>query len=433
MSRHASSEVATGRSTDVVVIGGGVMGLSIAWKLAATRGGNVRLLEQRVFGSGESGKSGAILRQHYSHATLIRMARASLAEYRALHERTRGGIGFANPGMLFVCDGRERAALEQNVALQRSCGVQVELLDATSLRKFEPRATIEDGLVGAYEPEASFVVPGLTLAALAEEARAAGATLEEGVRVVRLVTERNGSESSSRIRGVELADGRVVEAQTVVICGGPWSARLLATAGVELPLAAVKPEQAFFIPPNSSAPTTVRRSETLGGEEPGSGRNRRSDHDDCIWADLVHGLYWKNEATGFTRVGQLAYEHDAPIADPDAPDEGVTNAFLADCRARLAKRIAAYRDTICWGGVSAMYTVTPDAQALIGPVPNLAGALIVSGFSGHGFKLAPSIGNAVTALLTGRDPAPFDPAFFAPDRFARGQKQSGAYGYSVLG
>lgn len=392
------------RSADVVVIGGGIMGLHVAWRLAAAGAGRVVLLEKKRFGAGESGKSGAILRQHYSHATLIRMARESLADYRDLHQRTPGGIGFQNPGMAFVGGPAERAGFAANVALQRSLGVAVEPLDARAFRDFEPRATFRDDDSGCYEREASFVIPHLTLAAVAAQARAAGALLHEGVTVAAI--EQDGER---RAAGVALADGARIAAPAVVVCGGPWTRALLAAAGADLPLAAVAPEQAFFVPPVAHGA------------------------DRCIWADLVHGVYWKSEATGFTRVGLLAYEHDRKVADPDQSDEGVTGAFLTDCRHRVARRVPAYRDATCWGGVAALYTVTPDAQALIGPVPGHGGLFVVSGFSGHGFKLGPSVGTAVAALLLGGDPGPFEREFFAPDRFARGAAHSGAYGFSVLG
>jgi sarcosine oxidase subunit beta len=394
------------RSADAIVIGGGVMGLHVAWKLAAARVGKVVLVEKRRFGAGESGKSGAILRQHYSHATLIRMARASLAEYRELHERTPGGIGFRNPGMLFVADAGDRAGLEKNVALQRECGVEVELLDAAELRRREPRSRVEDSLVAAFEPGASFVEPGRALAAVADRARAAGAELVEGARAKALRFDGTG-----RAAGVELADGTRVESRTVILCGGPWSAALLREAGIELPLSTVRPEQAFFVPPAPAA-------------REGGGR---------IWADLPNGLYWKDEATGFTRVGLLDFERDEPVPDPDCYDEGVSGAFLDGCRARLGRRLPDYLDSVCFGGVAALYTVTPDAQALIGKVPGRDGLFVSSGFSGHGFKLGPSVGAGVAALVAGGDPGPLDPAFFAPDRFARGGTRGGAYGRSVLG
>jgi sarcosine oxidase subunit beta len=398
------------RSADVVVVGGGVMGLHVAWKLAAARAGRVVLFEKRAFGAGESGKSGAILRQHYSQATLVAMARASLAEYAQLHERAEGGIGLRRPGMLFLCDEKDRPALERNVALQRGLGVPVELLEAKELRRLEPRAAFEDDAVAALERDSAFVDPARTLAAIAREARAAGAQLDEGARVVEISVERGGS--GRRVVSVALADGRRVETRTVVNCGGPWAGRLCRQLGLALPFEVVRPEQAFFAPPP---------------------RDRRDDPCERIFADLPNGAYWKSEPSGLTRVGLLSWERDEKVADPDHYDEGASGSFLADCRARLARRIPAYADAVCWGGCGALYTITPDAQAMIGRVEGLDGFLVCSGFSGHGFKLGPSVGLGVAALLAGGDPAPLDPDFFSPARFARSQTHSGVYGYSVLG
>src|SRR5215813_13538926 len=104
--------------------------------------------------------------------------------------------------MLFLAHVRDRANLEGNVALQRRCGVAVDLLDAAALRKLEPRAAFEDSVAGAFEREAAFVDPGLTLPALAAQARAAGATLFEGTRVADVEVD-----AERRVRGVALADG----------------------------------------------------------------------------------------------------------------------------------------------------------------------------------------------------------------------------------
>jgi glycine/D-amino acid oxidase-like deaminating enzyme len=395
-------------SADFVVVGGGIMGLHVAWRLAEKRAGSVVLFEQRRFGHGSSGKSGAILRQHYSHETLIRMARASLAEYAELDASLRAatgtGIGFRRPGMLFLAHPRDRENLEGNVAVQRSCGVGVDLLDATGLRRLEPRARFEDSLVGAFEREAGFVDPGLTLPAIAAQARAAGATLFEGARVADVEVD-----AARRVQGVVLADGARVATRMLVNCGGPWAALLMQRLGLELPLRVVRPEQAFFAPPSE-----------FGVEQ-------------RICADLPNGTYWKSEASGLTRVGLLSFAHDAPVEDPDDYDEGASGRFLADCRARLARRVPAYADATCWGGCGALYTVTPDAQALIGPVEGIEGLFVVSGFSGHGFKLGPSVGRGVAALLLGGDPAPLDPRFFSPRRFKEGRKNAAAYDYGVLG
>jgi glycine/D-amino acid oxidase-like deaminating enzyme len=212
---------------------------------------------------------------------------------------------------------------------------------------------------------------------------------------------------------VRLADGTLVKTRRVVNCGGPWAANLCRRLGLDLPLQAVRPEQAFFAPP------------------------RRHGTERHIFADLLNGTYWKSEASGLTRVGLLSFANDQRVDDPDRYDEGASGAFLADCRARLARRVAAYADAVCWGGCGALYTVTPDAQALIGAVDGIEGLFIVSGFSGHGFKLGPSVGRGVAGLILGGirggETGPLDPEFFSPRRFRDGRKNTAAYEYGVLG
>ncbi len=85
------------------------------------------------------------------------------------------------------------------------------------------------------------------------------------------------------------------------------------------------------------------------------------------------------------------------------------------------------------GVCGALYTVTPDAHALIGEVPGIDGFYLVSGFSGHGFKMGPAVGRGVAALVAGGDPGVFDPAFFAVDRFEKGRPVQSAYEYGILG
>src|SRR5437762_4985130 len=118
---------------DILVIGGGVMGTSIAWQLAKRRAGKVMLLEKSFLGAGSSGKSGAIIRQHYSNRLTAAMARQSLRVFDRFEECVGGPPVFTHTGMVLVVHERDRAALEANVAMQRELGIDVRLVSAQGL------------------------------------------------------------------------------------------------------------------------------------------------------------------------------------------------------------------------------------------------------------------------------------------------------------
>ncbi len=390
------------RAFDVVVLGGGVMGLFTALDLAR-RGRRVALLEKRFLGAGSSGKSGAILRQHYSHAVTVRLAREGLFYYRDFAAKTGHDIGFQRTGMLFLCDAAQRSELERNVAVQRAEGVEVEILEAPALRALDPRGSFGDDCIGAHEPAAGFVDPWRVVQAAGDLCRAAGVDLREGERATAIRVE------AGRAVGVETASGEALDAPVVVNACGPWARDLCAAVGVDVPLRVIRPEQAFFSPPAGD-----RVESFIGG-------------------DLEWGHYWKPEPSGFTRIGCLSYDRDLDVPDPDHYDEGVSGEFLATARAALEGRIPAYARSLAWGGGSALYTVTPDSHALIGEVRSVPGLWLVAGFSGHGFKLGPAIGRGLAGLIEGEPRAAFDEGLFALDRFERGEELGSTYRYGVLG
>ena len=394
-----------GQSCDAVVIGGGVMGLCTAIELRRLGTGRVMLLERRFLGAGESGKSGAILRQHYSHPTTIRMARASLHEFAGFAERTGHDIGFTRLGMLFVVPAADRESLEANVRLQQAEGVQTAVLDTAALRELEPRARFED-VIGAWEPEAAYVDPVRTVAAFGAEAVRLGVDVRLGTEVRGIVTAEGSG--AQRVLGVETSAGRI-ETRQVVAATGPWSQRLLVPLGIRMPLEVVRPQQAFLRPPGDFSPAHP------------------------IVADLPHEVYYKPEGGGATRVGSISYDADERVPDPDRYDESVTAEFLRDARDRVARRLPAYEQAILWGGGSALYTVTPDAHPVIGPVAGLEGFVLVTGFSGHGFKLSPIVGRGVAELVVHGRTSSFDLAFFDPQRFGRATGHSTSYRYKILG
>jgi glycine/D-amino acid oxidase-like deaminating enzyme len=260
-----------------------------------------------------------------------------------------------------------------------------------------------------------------TVEAFAALARDAGATTRIGLAARELVVERG------RVVAVATDAGRF-ELEQVVAAAGPWTRELLARAGLDLPLRAVRTEQHFVAAPAAAAAARRRISPEdeldarfAGEPEPGAAHP--------VLLDLDHGYYARCEPRlERTRIGALDYDRDAVLDDPDALDEEVGDAFRRWARAALERRLPDYRRRPDLGAQAAWYTMTPDAQALIGRGPSVENLWVVSGFSGHGFKLAPVVGEGVAQMLRGEAVTAFDAGFFAPGRFSVEGAWSGRFG-----
>jgi sarcosine oxidase, subunit beta len=217
-----------------------------------------------------------------------------------------------------------------------------------------------------------------------------------------------------------------------VIVAGPWTRALFREIGLEFPLRVVRPENHYLAVPEMSADEALgpaRRTE--GVEDAFEPREApRSIHGlHAVLIDLEHGFYARCDPAGArTRVGRVDYDVDAELDDPDQLDEEVSEELKRWSRAALSSRMPTYADRPDAGSIAAWYTLTPDAQALIGRVPDVRGLSIVTGFSGHGFKLGPSVGEGVAQMLFNEPITAFDPAFFAPKRFRGGESWGGRFG-----
>ncbi len=355
------------------------------------------LFERRALAAGSSGRSGAVLRQHYSSPIVAAMARDSLAEYSTLEERTGHAIGFQACGVLTIAGPRTPQMMERvraNVAMQRSIGIDTRIVEAGELRRLVPGIDVDDRAIAAYEPGGGFCDPVRAVNAFANLAGENKAVARVGCEVRRVIVEHG------RAVGLETEEGRV-DASAVVLAAGPWTSRLLETLGCDLPLEVVRPEQHFLDGPAENA-------------------SARAAHP--VLLDLELGYYTRCEpARARTRIGALEHTADKRIEDPDNLDEVVGHEFMRWARAKLEQRMPLYRSRADQAPQAAWYTLTPDSQPILGKIAGIENLFIAAGFSGHGFKLAPSVGEGLAQLVFGEQLTAFDAAFFSAERFRGGQ------------
>ena len=383
-------------TADVVVVGGGVMGASIACHLAE-RGADVLLLEQRHVCSGPTRHSTAIVRLHYTQRLLVQMASHGLLVYREFDARYGASAGFTTCGMLFGVPEAERETLAANVEVGLAEGARTSLVSAAEVGEID-RRVMTDGMAYCYEPEAGYCDPYLATAGFAAAAVRAGARVEEGAGV-----------SEVEDGAVEVAGARIA-AGAVVVATGPWTSPLLAPLGYALPIAPAPAEVGRYRLPDGFGSPPPAVADFSGAQ-----------------------FYFRPAEPGHVEVGSLAPEHADHPVDPDDPQEGARPATLRAYEGALANRLRDAGGGHWRGAWTGIYDVTPDWEPVIDRVPGTERVFVAAGFSGHGFKLAPAVGLSLAELVLDGGTSTFDLGLLSAERFARGELVASRYGYSVLG
>jgi sarcosine oxidase subunit beta len=387
--------VALPRRAEVVIVGGGCMGASVAYHLTARGVREILLLERGSLACGPTGRSTSILRRHYSQPLLVRMAEHGLRVFSQFEDVVGSGCGFVRTGLLVGVGPRDHAALEHNVEVARAEGVHMELVD--DVEEVEPRIDA-GGLKYCLEPEAGYCDPYLGTAGFAAAAKQDGAEILEGVTVESI--------APGEVRTTE----GTVSTGAVIVAAGPWSPRLLAPLGYELPIRSARAEVGRFRLPAAFGPPLPALADFSPAQ-----------------------LYFRPAEPGFIEVGSLSPRHAGRPIDPDACPEGAEAETLAGFAGALRRRLRGAEGGHWRGSWSAVYDVTPDWHPAVGVVPGVDGIFVAAGFSGHGFKLAPAVGTSVADLVCGGQTTAFDIGLLNPGRFERGELVSTTYGYSVLG
>ena len=383
-------------TADIVIIGGGVMGCSMLYHLARQGATRALLLERAVLGAGSTGRSQAICRMHYSNPITAALAWDSLQVYVNFDDRVGGDAGFVKTGYLVVVEDVDRPSLELNIAMQQELGISAGLVTPTELRELAPMLETFEGEGLAWEPESGYANPYLVTTAYAARARELGAEIATRA-------EATGIEiSGGRVQAVITQQGRV-ETPVAVVAAGPWANRLMAGTGVDLPLIPVRHQVALATRPTDQLP----------------------DHP--IVGDIAQSFSFRPESPTLTMVG---FGEDE--VELDNYDEGIDPPEAASALARLARRMPGMAESYFRGGWSGLFTTTPDWHPILDRVPGVEGLFCAVGFSGHGFKLAPAIGQAMAELILEGRASSIDLSPLRFSRFAEGDLLSSRYRYRVL-
>ncbi len=371
---------------DVLIVGAGVMGCSLAFHLARLGLRNIIVLDRSGIGQGATLACAGGVRAQFSTEINIRIGMEAKRMLRGFEKETGRPADYREIGYLFLLQtAGERKDFEGSVRLQHRLGVE-------DVRWLEPKeaATLVGGLevsdlTGAVLcPSDGLAGPSEVTFGYADAARRLGVTIEENVAVTEFLMR------GDRIEGVLTPNGELYSQRTVV-CAGPWAGQVGELAGIDIPV--VPSKRNVFV--SGALPAITPRTP--------------------MTIDFHTSFYFHPEGEGVL----------FGMSDPEQPpgfDVTVDWAFLdriaAVARHRWPRLLEAPVKT-AWAG---LYELTPDSQPLVGPLPNRPGAWIAAGFSGHGFMMAPVIGKWLAEWMI-RGQAAVDLAAFAPDRFAVGRTE----------
>jgi sarcosine oxidase, subunit beta len=384
------------QTADVVVIGGGVNGTSIAYALAE-KGVKVVLVEKGAVASGASGRSSALVRMHYTNEWDARLAFASFPVFTHWSELMGGPPVFTRTGFVNVVGPPYVENLERNVAMLQGIGVKTSVVTASELAALEPRANVDDIGAAAYEPDSGYANPVETVEGFRRRSEVLGAKIMQWTAVTKI------DRRDSRVNGVETSAGRI-DAGAVVLAAGAWSGRLGREIGLDLPMR-----------PKAIDTVAVTRPAEL--VEP-----------HMVFIDNVLGNYFRPEAGGLTLVGVPCQEWDI---DPDTLGTGLPPEAAGRGAELLTHRIPAMERATLARGYRAFDGYSQDRHAILGRVDGIDGLYVATAFSGSGFKIAPAVGMCMAELITEGRSKTVDITPFSLARFKLGKSVEGPYPYAT--
>ncbi len=383
------------KTADIVILGAGVMGASIAFHLAKRKVGNIVVLDKDHVGRGGSGRSSALVRMHYSYPPEVQLALISLRVFQNWQELVGATGDFRKTGFVRIVHPNETARLKLNVEMQRKLGVTVHLIGKQDLQQLEPDWNVDDVEFAAYEPDSGYGDGAGVAGDFLSAAREMGVTYLSRTQATEFVVE------GGYIRGVA-SDQGAISSPVVISATGPWTRPLFQQAGCDLPIECEYHQVAIL----RNAP----------GMKGGG----------CACIDSVTATYFRSDAHDKFLVGDFYGKR--PI-DPDNFPQRASDESLEEIIERACRRVPRLAGAEVIRGVTGIYDMTPDSRPLLGAIPEIRGLYVCAGFSGMGFKISPAVGLVMSELVLDGKGKSVDISAFRPNRFADNQPIRAEYEY----
>jgi len=368
---------------DVVIIGGGVIGLSIAYHLGQRKVGKIVLLEKGQLGEGSTSRCVGGIRTQFSTEINILFSLESMKTFDHFEEEFGVNPEFKRIGYLFLATtDQDVKVFQQNLILQKQFGIPVEWLHPDEIRRRFPYLKMDDILGGTFSPRDGYAGPSEVLSGFAGGAKRTGVKIYEGVEAKEILVDKG------KVTGVR-TNGGEISSPVVVNAGGPYASLVAEMAGLRIPVKPLR-RQVFVTAPFHLTDQTIP-----------------------LTIDFHRGWYFRQEVDGFLLSGPLDREPSFNTnTDYEAMVEASENAIY---------RVPAMEKAQIARGWAGLYEISPDNHAILGKVPGLEGFILANGFSGHGFQHSPAVGKVISELILEGKAKTIDISSLSIERFERGE------------
>jgi sarcosine oxidase subunit beta len=371
------------RTSSVVIIGGGAVGLSIAYHLAKEGVKGITVLEKDLIGEGSTGRSAGGVRLQFSTPIHIQFSLASLETFLHFEEEFGVSAEFKQTGYLFLASTSDEFDLfQENVTIQKKWGIEVELLSPGTIKERWPHLNTDDLTGGTFCGQDGYAGPYEVVQGYARRARDLGTKIMQKTEALGIGMVKGKVESVITREGI-------IATETVVNAAGPYASQVGKMAGIDIPVRPVR-RQIFVTGPfdgiKNPLPVTI-------------------DFHNC-W-------YFRREHPGYLLAG--------PQDEESSFNTMVDFESMITAARKAVYRVPVFKETGIIRGWAGLYDLSPDNHAILGKVPEVGGFICANGFSGHGFMHSPVTGRLIAQLIMGGKAKEFDISPLSIERFKRGE------------